>query len=754
MNDSSELRRRIPEPYFSAHRLCQGNRALLEKADACACFDCQALIRPVSVLEWIDDESTGRCPKCGMDTLLPENDQYELTPPFLKGMKRFWLGGSGTLVNWESSFLRAEVLFEKTGSDFHARPDRIGTHGDYPALLYRYMERHVDIKGGIVDLLPAHDFIGGAFYSSMFAVERYPWLYMQVGKNNAALLEHAFKAMDDYALRKDPADLDVVEMGRFLSERLGAKKHELDLRSYFCGSETVSQKAYREVRLYVHCWHDAVRDLTPKESGRLDQVMEKRDYFKNRTKPRTRRLPLDALSILLLTDIAMHIRRSGPGGVSLALLQTHFAGRIGGRRKARVVTSLSEAFCEEVLEFTGIERLYFGAADDPDKTVLRSQPWFADPTRDSILSTLLSRPWPTLRTEILERYFRGSERRLALYLADHPGILRWGAEELHALGNIGPLDILVSNALSAIEEQMRERNGIASVAKTRRLVSLARGEDLLTYGIDTDPKFAEYLRCLTCAPGARWPEFTRGWRMHGEEVVLDQWDDATEVTKTALAHKERHGPSRYRKADPFRFVGEPMIGETPDDFRVRRVRNLVSEDESYYCWKCHRRIGWTEFEQRKRQHPNSDKIYTLDACGHNGCDGILTHLDDYMAPYIFRLNAMGFVTGHCCEGHPSPSYAEPDDTMHILFEKDYPEIRAALSQVAEDLKRKYPDDATEQKPRIRATLFCQTRLNICSTDYRTEAMRLRAWRDLDALMTVLQSKHGPLTQGGERHVLR
>jgi predicted RNA-binding Zn-ribbon protein involved in translation (DUF1610 family) len=78
----------IPEPWRSAHALGSQHRKQLEHIGRCGCFYCLAFFDAGDVVEWIDDNQTALCPRCGIDSVLPVTE--EITPEFLKQMQQYW----------------------------------------------------------------------------------------------------------------------------------------------------------------------------------------------------------------------------------------------------------------------------------------------------------------------------------------------------------------------------------------------------------------------------------------------------------------------------------------------------------------------------------------------------------------------------------------------------------------------------------------------------------------------------------------
>lgn len=77
---------------LDAHARCICNREALQRVDRCGCFYCLAIFDPQEIGEWIEDEGgdTALCPRCGIDSVLPESDEYPLTRSFLRRMYDRW----------------------------------------------------------------------------------------------------------------------------------------------------------------------------------------------------------------------------------------------------------------------------------------------------------------------------------------------------------------------------------------------------------------------------------------------------------------------------------------------------------------------------------------------------------------------------------------------------------------------------------------------------------------------------------------
>jgi len=75
----------------SAHRLCANHRATIESSALCGCFYCRTTFEAKEVTEWVDDEQTALCPKCGIDSVLGDSAGSHVTDAaFLEEMHRYW----------------------------------------------------------------------------------------------------------------------------------------------------------------------------------------------------------------------------------------------------------------------------------------------------------------------------------------------------------------------------------------------------------------------------------------------------------------------------------------------------------------------------------------------------------------------------------------------------------------------------------------------------------------------------------------
>ena len=80
------------QDHIAAHKRCSYHRDELAKTQTCGCFYCKQVYNPDEIREWIDGQQTALCPKCGIDSVLPETADLKLTGEFLQKMHDHWFG--------------------------------------------------------------------------------------------------------------------------------------------------------------------------------------------------------------------------------------------------------------------------------------------------------------------------------------------------------------------------------------------------------------------------------------------------------------------------------------------------------------------------------------------------------------------------------------------------------------------------------------------------------------------------------------
>ena len=75
----------------AGHRHSSNHRPELEQSVLCGCFYCSATFSVADVEEWVDDDSTALCPKCGIDSVIGSASGYPVNEPaFLNAMHKLW----------------------------------------------------------------------------------------------------------------------------------------------------------------------------------------------------------------------------------------------------------------------------------------------------------------------------------------------------------------------------------------------------------------------------------------------------------------------------------------------------------------------------------------------------------------------------------------------------------------------------------------------------------------------------------------
>ena len=82
--------------YKKIHSECGWHEKEILKSKLCGCFNCLSIFPPSEITEWIEEQEncprgpgkTALCPKCNIDTVLPDTIEHELTDELLKEMQK------------------------------------------------------------------------------------------------------------------------------------------------------------------------------------------------------------------------------------------------------------------------------------------------------------------------------------------------------------------------------------------------------------------------------------------------------------------------------------------------------------------------------------------------------------------------------------------------------------------------------------------------------------------------------------------
>jgi len=96
MNREDENKRKIarfPDDVREAYLHSSNHRREIESSSSCGCFYCTAVFPPKSIVEWVDENSTGigqtaLCPYCGIDSVIGDRSGFTITKEFLPKMRR------------------------------------------------------------------------------------------------------------------------------------------------------------------------------------------------------------------------------------------------------------------------------------------------------------------------------------------------------------------------------------------------------------------------------------------------------------------------------------------------------------------------------------------------------------------------------------------------------------------------------------------------------------------------------------------
>ena len=76
------------------YELCFRHEEAVLNSEKCGCFSCGKIFQSCEINDWIDEpeisshgqEKTAVCPSCGIDSVVPQSDSYEIGGEFLRAM--------------------------------------------------------------------------------------------------------------------------------------------------------------------------------------------------------------------------------------------------------------------------------------------------------------------------------------------------------------------------------------------------------------------------------------------------------------------------------------------------------------------------------------------------------------------------------------------------------------------------------------------------------------------------------------------
>lgn len=75
---------------IEAHKYASRNKEQIKNSRKVSCFYCLKEFSPLEIKEYLDDEKTAVCPYCGIDSVLPEIPNFNISKKFLKEMHKYW----------------------------------------------------------------------------------------------------------------------------------------------------------------------------------------------------------------------------------------------------------------------------------------------------------------------------------------------------------------------------------------------------------------------------------------------------------------------------------------------------------------------------------------------------------------------------------------------------------------------------------------------------------------------------------------
>ena len=76
---------------IKAYQFCSNHKNELTKDKICGCFYCLEIFSPNEIEMWINEgDGTAICPYCGIDSIIGESSNCEITKEFLDEMNKYW----------------------------------------------------------------------------------------------------------------------------------------------------------------------------------------------------------------------------------------------------------------------------------------------------------------------------------------------------------------------------------------------------------------------------------------------------------------------------------------------------------------------------------------------------------------------------------------------------------------------------------------------------------------------------------------
>ena len=102
------------EALKALHKKSIRNEEEILRFKSCCCFECVNFFASTDIVEWLDegDQKTAMCPRCGFDTVLPNDPNSPISEALLKEMQTVYIGSADNENQVISSF--SEVFHTQT----------------------------------------------------------------------------------------------------------------------------------------------------------------------------------------------------------------------------------------------------------------------------------------------------------------------------------------------------------------------------------------------------------------------------------------------------------------------------------------------------------------------------------------------------------------------------------------------------------------------------------------------------------------
>ncbi|MCH5180839.1 MAG: hypothetical protein J1F32_06475 [Erysipelotrichales bacterium] len=72
------------------HAYSSNNKELIDRSNKCYCFHCKSELDSKDVHDYIDEGKTALCPKCGIDSIIPDSIDEEINEIIIVEMNNYW----------------------------------------------------------------------------------------------------------------------------------------------------------------------------------------------------------------------------------------------------------------------------------------------------------------------------------------------------------------------------------------------------------------------------------------------------------------------------------------------------------------------------------------------------------------------------------------------------------------------------------------------------------------------------------------